>query len=139
MVEMDLSLAKTSKGGGVLLIRVATATSATQACKKRAKAKQGATYYTLHTTHYTRYTHYRHYTHTHYTLHNNIHYRHYTHTHYKVHNNIWYFRAPERADSSFVNHWSPTVCCDLSALQTSPSRISALAGISEPQRGPKGG
>ena len=100
------------------------------------------THYTLHTythTHYTRYTHYRHYTHTHYTLHNNIHYRHYTHTHYKVHNNIWYFRAPERADRRVLNHWSRPVCCVFGAPQTSPPRISALAGISEPQRGPTGG
>ena len=93
----------------------------------------------IHSTHYTRYTHYRHYTHTHYTLHNNIHYRHYTHTHYKVHNNIWYVRAPERADRRVSNHLACPVCCVFGAPQTSPPRISALAGISEPQRGPTGG
>ena len=105
----------------------------------------------IHTTHYTTlsttdtthiHTHTHniiHYRHTHYTLHNNIHYRHYTHTHYKVHNNIWYFRAPERADRSVWNHCPRPVCCVLGAPQTSPPRISALAGISEPQRGPTGG
>ena len=58
------------------------------------------------------------------------------------------FRAPERAGSTSLNHWPCTlserdhvtpVCCVFGALQTPPPRISALAGISEPQRGPTGG
>ena len=52
---------------------------------------------------------------------------------------ILYFRAPERDDRRVWNHWPRPVCCVFGAPQTSPPRISALAGISEPQRGPTGG
>ena len=52
---------------------------------------------------------------------------------------VWYFRAPERADSRGSNHRPRPVCCVFGVPQTSPPRISALAGISEPQRGPTGG
>ena len=115
------------------------------------------TQYTLHNS-----IHYRHYTHTHYNVHNNVwHFRahththytlhttqqytlqtlHTTHTHYTLHNNIHYrhhtlCRAPERADSSLVNHCRRPVCCVLGAPQTSRPRILALAGIAEPWRGP---
>ena len=47
----------------------------------------------------------------------------------------WYFRAPERADSSCFNHWPRLCCSDFSAPQTSPSRISALAGFPSPREG----
>ena len=38
-----------------------------------------------------------------------------------------YFRAPERTNSRRENHGRTTYCFDFGALQTSPSRISALA------------
>ena len=46
-----------------------------------------------------------------------------------------YVRAPERANRRRDNHGPTTSVTDFSALQMSPSRISAPA-FSEPQRGP---
>ena len=49
------------------------------------------------------------------------------------------FRAPERPRSRSWNHRCTNRGSDFSAPQTSPFRISALAGTSEPRRGLTGG
>ena len=46
-----------------------------------------------------------------------------------------YFRAPERANSRRDNHTRMTAQTDFSALQTSPSRISAPAVFPSPREG----
>ena len=43
------------------------------------------------------------------------------------------FRVPERADSRRLNHGRTTECSNFSAPQTSPSRVSALAGFPSPR------
>ena len=48
------------------------------------------------------------------------------------------FRAPERGNSRSLNHPVATAQRDFSALQTSPSRISAPAMFNAPQRLPPG-